>query len=148
MTENSLEDSYRRAVESLGALAEGEASRERRAVLEEGLREIGRVLADESAALDLRFRALFSLKHLGLKAKGVAEGGAAAGELVGLTVAEISRAFSSSSALLKHELAYCLGQMKDGAAIPVLGSLLGDLAQEPMVRHEAGRAKANAFAVL
>ncbi|XP_010077742.1 PREDICTED: deoxyhypusine hydroxylase, partial [Pterocles gutturalis] len=51
-----------------------------------------------------------------------------------------SRAFGDGSALLKHELAYCLGQMQDEAAIPVLIRVLGDTTQEPMVRHEAGEA--------
>ncbi|XP_009958441.1 PREDICTED: deoxyhypusine hydroxylase, partial [Leptosomus discolor] len=52
----------------------------------------------------------------------------------------ISRAFGDGSALLKHELAYCLGQMQDEAAIPVLIRVLEDTSQEPMVRHEAGEA--------
>jgi deoxyhypusine monooxygenase len=50
----------------------------------------------------------------------------------------ISSCFTDSSALLKHELAYCLGQMQDPTAIPVLTSVLKDVQQEPMVRHEAG----------
>ena len=45
-----------------------------------------------------------------------------------------------SSALLKHELAFCLGQMRDRAAIPALLGVLQDSQQEPMVRHEAGMA--------
>lgn len=50
----------------------------------------------------------------------------------------ISKAFSDDSALLKHELAYCLGQMQDRQAIPTLTAVLKDAQQEPMVRHEAG----------
>lgn len=46
------------------------------------------------------------------------------------------------SALLKHELAYCLGQMRDAAAVEVLIELLNDSNQEPIVRHEAGEALA------
>uniref|UniRef100_A0A3Q1F775 Deoxyhypusine hydroxylase n=1 Tax=Acanthochromis polyacanthus TaxID=80966 RepID=A0A3Q1F775_9TELE len=52
----------------------------------------------------------------------------------------ISKAFSDESALLKHELAYCLGQMQDRRAIPTLTAVLRDTQQEPMVRHEAGEA--------
>ncbi|KAI6242774.1 Deoxyhypusine monooxygenase [Aphelenchoides fujianensis] len=52
----------------------------------------------------------------------------------------IGKALSDSSALLKHELAYCLGQMQNPAAIPVLIETLKDEKQEPMVRHEAGEA--------
>jgi deoxyhypusine monooxygenase len=44
--------------------------------------------------------------------------------------------FEDSSALLKHELAYCLGQMKMQSALPVLESVLGDESEDPMVRHE------------
>lgn len=52
----------------------------------------------------------------------------------------ISKAFTDESALLKHELAYCLGQMQDRRAIPSLTAVLEDMEQEPMVRHEAGKA--------
>lgn len=51
----------------------------------------------------------------------------------------ISKAFKDDSALLKHELAYCLGQMQDKQAIPTLSAVLKDAEQEPMVRHEAGK---------
>lgn len=50
----------------------------------------------------------------------------------------ISKAFADQSALLKHELAYCLGQMQDTRAIPTLTAVLKDREQEVMVRHEAG----------
>ena len=46
--------------------------------------------------------------------------------------------FSDDSALLKHELAYCLGQIKNEAALPVLETVLRDKAEDPMVRHEVG----------
>ncbi|XP_059197013.1 deoxyhypusine hydroxylase [Centropristis striata] len=85
---------------------------------------IGQVLVDPGLDLTQRFRALFTLKNLG---------GAEAVEW-------ISKAFSDESALLKHELAYCLGQMQDRRAIPILSKVLKDTQQEPMVRHEAGEA--------
>jgi hypothetical protein len=44
--------------------------------------------------------------------------------------------FHDSSALLKHELAYCLGQMKNVAALPILESVLANNQEDPMVRHE------------
>lgn len=50
----------------------------------------------------------------------------------------IGKAFADQSALLKHELAYCLGQMQDTRAIPTLTAVLKDREQEAMVRHEAG----------
>ena len=85
---------------------------------------IGQLLANQSCPLKERFRALFTLKNLG-------------GELA---INAISKCFSDPSALLKHELAYCLGQMKDVRAIPILEEILKDTSQEPMVRHEAGEA--------
>ncbi|NWU93197.1 DOHH hydroxylase, partial [Upupa epops] len=93
-------------------------------VTQQELETIGRKLVDAAQPLPARFRALFTLRGLG---------GPAA-------VAWISRAFVDDSALLKHELAYCLGQMQDEAAIPVLIRVLEDTSQEPMVRHEAGEA--------
>lgn len=85
---------------------------------------LGQVLTDPGGDLTRRFRALFTLKNLG---------GADAIEW-------ISKAFTDESALLKHELAYCLGQMQDRRAIPALTAVLKDTRQEPMVRHEAGEA--------
>ena len=44
--------------------------------------------------------------------------------------------FADESALLKHELAYCLGQMKNTRALPVLENVLANEKEDPMVRHE------------
>uniref|UniRef100_A0A8C5ZT99 Deoxyhypusine hydroxylase n=1 Tax=Marmota marmota marmota TaxID=9994 RepID=A0A8C5ZT99_MARMA len=93
-------------------------------VTEQEVEAIGQVLVDPKQPLQARFRALFTLRGLG---------GPGA-------IAWISRAFDDDSALLKHELAYCLGQMQDSRAIPVLTGVLRDTRQEPMVRHEAGEA--------
>ncbi|NWH92281.1 DOHH hydroxylase, partial [Aegithalos caudatus] len=93
-------------------------------VTEQEVEAIGRTLVDAAQPLPARFRALFTLRNLGGRA----------------AVEWISRAFGDGSALLKHELAFCLGQMQDEAAIPVLIRVLEDTAQEPMVRHEAGEA--------
>lgn len=88
------------------------------------VQQIGLQLADQNRSLTDRFRALFTLRNLG---------GHEAIEC-------ISKCFDDPSALLKHELAYCLGQMQDEYAIPVLIRVLQDKTQEPMVRHEAGEA--------
>ncbi|CAL8395649.1 unnamed protein product [Boreogadus saida] len=88
------------------------------------IRAIGSVLVDPSKDLSQRFRALFTLRNLG---------GSEAIEW-------ISKTFVDESALLKHELAYCLGQMQDRQAIPTLTAVLKDTKQDPMVRHEAGEA--------
>lgn len=88
------------------------------------IQAIGHVLNDANRPLKERFRALFTLKNLG---------GAEA-------IKSICDCFIDESALLKHELAYCLGQMQDVTAIPSLIKVLEDVKQEPMVRHEAGEA--------
>lgn len=85
---------------------------------------IGDVLNNRDRPLKERFRALFTLRNIG-------------GELA---LESIGRCFDDESALLKHELAYCLGQMQDVRAIPVLTRVLADTQQEPMVRHEAAEA--------
>lgn len=86
------------------------------------VKNIGKVLNDPSRPMKERFRALFTLRNLG-----------------GETAIEcISQCFVDESVLLKHELAYCLGQMQDTRAIPVLRSVLEDKNQDPIVRHEAG----------
>jgi len=88
------------------------------------LREIGTILNNKELPLKQRFRALFTLKNLG---------GTCA-------IKCISECFQDESALLKHELAYCLGQMQNVDAIPILTKVLEDTSQEPMVRHEAAEA--------
>ncbi|GAB0095001.1 Deoxyhypusine hydroxylase [Sergentomyia squamirostris] len=90
----------------------------------ESICSIGSVLNDKNRPLKERFRALFTLRNIG---------GADAIEC-------INQCFRDDSALLKHELAYCLGQMQDRDAIPILVKVLEDIDQEPMVRHEAAEA--------
>ncbi|CAM9409842.1 unnamed protein product, partial [Choristocarpus tenellus] len=46
----------------------------------------------------------------------------------------------SDSALLRHELAYVLGQMQDASACETLENVLGDTSDDCMVRHEAAEA--------
>ena len=43
---------------------------------------------------------------------------------------------------MRHELAYCLGQMRDATALPVLEKVLRDTSDDPIVRHEVGVPKA------
>ncbi|KAL2919014.1 deoxyhypusine hydroxylase [Polyrhizophydium stewartii] len=81
-------------------------------------------LCAEDNPLSKRFRALFTLKSL------------KSNEAVDI----IALAFKDPSALLKHELAYVLGQMRNPHAIEHLAAVLRDQAQEPMVRHEAAEA--------
>lgn len=91
---------------------------------EKKIEAIGDVLNDENRPLKERFRALFTLKNIGGS----------------IAIEQICKGFKDKSALLKHELAYCLGQMQDPLAISILIDVLKDDTQEPMVRHEAGEA--------
>jgi len=91
---------------------------------EDQITNVGNLLNDTSRPLKERFRALFTLKNIG---------GADA-------INWIAKAFSDDSALLKHEVAYCLGQLQDPLAIPVLISVVSDSTREAIVRHEAAEA--------
>ena len=48
--------------------------------------------------------------------------------------------FNTNSALLRHEIAYVLGQMQDKLAVPTLIDVLADESEHIMVRHEAAEA--------
>lgn len=89
-------------------------------------------LCSEATPLPVRFRALFSLKH-------VAQTSVDAQTVVD-AIGAIAAAFASPSALLKHELAYCLGQTGNDAAVQPLKDVLADLKEDPMCRHEAAEA--------
>jgi len=85
---------------------------------------LGKLLVDEKVPLHERFRALFTLRNLnGPKA-----------------VEAISKCFQDPSALLRHELAYVLGQMQEPSAIPTLSRVLETTSENSMVRHEAAEA--------
>jgi len=91
-------------------------------------------LTSESTSLAQRFRALFSLKHIASAQPPTKQSE--------LAIAAIAAAFSSPSALLKHELAYCLGQTRHTAAVPYLQDVLKDRQEDAMCRHEAAEALA------
>ncbi|XP_054161266.1 deoxyhypusine hydroxylase-like [Oppia nitens] len=86
----------------------------------------GSVLNDSTGRpIGQRFRALFTLRNIAGQA----------------SIDQISRCLlDDDSALLKHECAYCLGQMQDPLAIPVLNQVLANIGEHPMVRHEAAEA--------
>ncbi|CAG2181147.1 unnamed protein product, partial [Oppiella nova] len=89
------------------------------------LSAIGRVLNDANRPIGQRFRALFTLRNIG--------GTGSVDQICECLLAD-------ESALLKHECAYCLGQIQDTHAIPVLNRVLANTAEHPMVRHEAAEA--------
>ena len=95
-------------------------------ITKEQIDKVGELLNNPSRPLKERFRALFTLKNIG-------------GEL---SIEWISKAFGDESALLKPEGAYCLGQLQDPLAIPILTEVLSDPVREPIVRHEAAEALA------
>ncbi|KAI8894319.1 armadillo-type protein [Globomyces pollinis-pini] len=91
---------------------------------EKGYNDLSAILLNKNESLAKRFRTLFTLKAVNTM------------EAINI----ISEAFVDDSALLKHELAYVLGQMKNPLALPTLYKILADLNQEPMVRHESAEA--------
>lgn len=93
-------------------------------VCDEAIKKVGEALRDVNKPLKDRFRALFTLKNIANDE----------------CVSEIAASFNDNSSLLKHELAYCLGQMQNKSAIPKLSAILEDDNEEVIVRHEAGEA--------
>jgi len=81
-------------------------------------------LLDEENKMFERMRAVFSLRN----------------NRSPEAVMALCEAFSASSALLRHELAYVLGQMQDNLAVPTLIGILSDADEHVMVRHEAAEA--------
>lgn len=80
--------------------------------------------------LDARFRTLFTLKGLASLSP----------DRAGRVIEIIAKGFTDDSALLKHEMAYVLGQIKDVRALPCLYDVLSNEAEHAMVRHEAAEA--------
>jgi deoxyhypusine monooxygenase len=91
-----------------------------------------KALCSESVPLSRRFRALFALKHHASLSPPNARTIPA--------IEAIAAAFSSPSALLKHELAYCLGQTRNLHCASYLRHVLEDGDEDAMCRHEAAEA--------
>ncbi len=91
---------------------------------EKNIQTLRESLCDEQERMFLRMRALFSLRNIGGKN----------------AVDALAAAFLSDSALLKHEIAYVMGQMQDSSAVPHLIDRLSDMEEDVMVRHEAAEA--------
>ena len=81
-------------------------------------------LCDESLPMFQRMRAVFSLRNQRSDEACLA----------------LCKGFSSESALLRHEIAYVLGQMQNPTALPTLIQRLEDNTEHVMVRHEAAEA--------
>ncbi|XP_071738188.1 deoxyhypusine hydroxylase isoform X2 [Rutidosis leptorrhynchoides] len=86
--------------------------------------ELREVILNEEKGMYERYGALFGLRnHRGDEA-----------------VAAIIESLNAKSALLRHEVAYVLGQLQNKAASDALSSILKDVNEHPMVRHEAAEA--------
>eukprot|EP00897_Mesotaenium_endlicherianum_P005439 jgi/Mesen1/4923/ME000246S04148 len=83
------------------------------------------LLLADGADMYERYSAMFALRNRGGR------------DAVDALVAALA---SAASALLRHEVAYVLGQLQDRAAADALVRVLADAAEHPMVRHEAAEA--------
>ena len=81
-------------------------------------------LTNSSVPMFQRMRNVFSLRNDGSDAACIA----------------LCSGFDSDSALLRHEIAYVLGQMQNEVAIPKLVEVLSNEMEHVMVRHEAAEA--------
>jgi len=81
-------------------------------------------LCDEDGRMFERMRALFALRNLGGPE----------------SIDALAGGFESKSALLKHEIAYVMGQMQESHAVQHLIDRLSDPEEDLMVRHEAAEA--------
>tara|TARA_B100001248_G_scaffold261513_1_gene252939 strand:- start:449 stop:928 length:480 start_codon:yes stop_codon:yes gene_type:complete len=81
-------------------------------------------LTDSSTPMFQRMRNVFALRNNGTDDACLA----------------LCAGFQSKSALLRHEVAYVLGQMQNEVAIPTLIQVLSDEDEHVMVRHEAAEA--------
>jgi len=88
--------------------------------------EIGSILRDESAPMFERFRAMFSLRN---------RGGLDAVRQLGSALVN-----DTTSALLRHEVAYVLGQLQHPDSVEYLEISLKRKNEHRMVRHESAEA--------
>ena len=88
------------------------------------LKELRTILLDEDQKMFQRMRSVFKLRNIRSPESCLI----------------LCEAFNSESALLRHELAYVLGQMQLDEALPTLIRILSDDKEHVMVRHEAAEA--------
>nr|DAD19835.1 TPA_asm: hypothetical protein HUJ06_021298 [Nelumbo nucifera] len=86
--------------------------------------QLREVLLNEEKGMYERYGALFALRN---------DGGDGA-------ISAIIDSLGAKSALLRHEVAYVLGQLQDKAASAALSEVLRNINEHPMVRHEAAEA--------
>mmetsp|Transcript_40818 Transcript_40818/g.49526 ORF Transcript_40818/g.49526 Transcript_40818/m.49526 type:complete len:460 (+) Transcript_40818:125-1504(+) len=81
-------------------------------------------LLDQTLLLPARYRAMFSLRGVGTEE----------------AVDALLDGLEDTSALFRHEIAFCLGQMQTPRAVRKLIDVLENTLEHPMVRHEAAEA--------
>ena len=81
-----------------------------------------KIILDSDVPIARRYGALFALRN-------------------GHSVSSVCRALlHADSALLRHEVAYVLGQLRDEESVAALRECLANESEHPMVRHEAAEA--------
>ncbi len=101
--------------------------------LQKTIPELRAQLINSDLPLKQRFRCIFTLRNIG---GSDAIEALSQGEIsLGLDFSNIQSGFKDTSALLRHEVAYCLGQMEDAGAIEILNKVLEE-DENCMVRHE------------
>ncbi len=90
----------------------------------DNVKKLNSILIDEDTRMFERMRVVFSLRNMNSSE----------------SIKSLSNGFKSNSALLKHEIAYVMGQMQNKAALPYLIERLEDESEHVMVRHEAAEA--------
>jgi len=91
---------------------------------ESSIEELQEKLMDGSSSMFNRYRAMFALRNRNTDASAMALGAG----------------FADESALFRHEVAYVLGQMQRRCSADVLVSVLRNVCEHAMVRHEAAEA--------
>mmetsp|Transcript_2469 Transcript_2469/g.4779 ORF Transcript_2469/g.4779 Transcript_2469/m.4779 type:complete len:353 (+) Transcript_2469:113-1171(+) len=91
--------------------------------------DLGALLRRSDEKIGTRMRAVFFLRSK-------------ATEEAAVELCEALKILKGDSSLLRHEIAYCLGQIQMSVAIPALCHVLRDQADCPVVRHESAEALA------
>lgn len=97
---------------------------------EQSIQDLAKIMEDESAKIAQRMSTCFILKQRHGQKGGVE------------ALHALAKGLTSSSDLLKHEICYVMGQMRDTNAIPILEEVLKNEDESPVVRHEAAEALA------
>ena len=90
----------------------------------ESVQHLESILVDETQPMFERYRAMFALRNVGTEE----------------SVLALARGFGAKSALMRHEIAYVMGQLSHLASIPSLKLVLQNPNEKDMVRHEAAEA--------